>query len=379
MIGIFSNGFGETAVATKIANNLAQKNQRVVLFPLLGNVTPCPNVEVPFQPRNVGSGGMTFSSVSNFIRDLKHKAFKELLRYIITVRNYDSLRVVIVIGDPFLLFLVKSVVRGRPIVVFSSLYKSEAVEKHFWFEKAFIRKFVHYFVPRDRYTAECFKKLGVETVYFGNLMLDAVEFRGIDFRENPGIKTLLLLPGSRDSAYKVMPKFLSVVESIFEKFGFFNVLCPLSGGISMEKMEESVLKHGWEVVRCNTTFELKKGLVKVVCAYGAFGDMVRVSDVVLSYSGTATEQAAGFGKPTVMFFDKEVGWSRKWFERQKVLLGGNLKFFESFAVSEISDEIIMLFNDSKERKRRGEIGKKMVEGIGSVEKFSNFILSLSTY
>ena len=375
MVGIFANGFGETVIASKVADVLSKSGCRVVIFPLIGNVSSG-NLEIGFVPKNLGSGGLTFFSLSNFLKDLKEGAFLNLFRFTKTIRNYKNIKVAFVVGDPFLLFLVRTFVKGKPIVVFNSIYKSETVEKHFWFEKLFIKKFVDYFIPRDKVTAERFEKLGVKTLYFGNPMVDAVEFYGKEFRKDKNLKTLLLLPGSRDSAYKVMVKFLHIVESVFEKFGFFNILCPLSSSISVDVLKVELLKHNWDLQLSGDRIIIKKDVIDVICAYNSFGDMMIVSDVVLSFSGTATEQSAAFGKPSIMFFDKDIGWSRKWFERQKMLLGENLKLFDRFNISEISDEIVYLFTNSKERQKRGEIGKKMVEGIGSIHRISEFITSL---
>lgn len=378
MIGIFSNGFGETTVASKIADKISLKGYEVYVFPLVGVPNVSQVVKVPFRPKNKGSGGMSFRSLENFIKDLQDGVLGDVFRFVKTVRKYkDKIKVAFIVGDPFLLFFVRLLIGKKHKFVFNSIYKSELIEKHLWFEKMLIKRCVDYFLPRDRFTNECFEKLNVKTIYFGNPMMDAIDFYNIDYRKDPLLKTLLLLPGSREVAYKIMPKFLMIVESVFEKFGFFNVLCPFSGSISLGTMEEVVMKHSWEMVKSSENlYVIKKGVIEIYCAYNSFGDMLRVSDVVLSCSGTATEQSAGFGKPNIMFFDNDVKWSRKWFERQKILLGDNLKFFDRFSVSSISEEIIFLFNNSKEREKRGEIGKKMVEGIGSIEMISNFLIDL---
>ncbi len=374
MIGIFSNGFGETVIASKIANSISDKGAKVVFFPLVGNPKVKESVEVAFFPKNEGSGGLTTQSLDNFLKDLRHGLLGDFFRYLRSIRKYNF-KVIFIVGDPFLLFLVKLFSKDSPIVIFNSIYKSELVDKHYWFEKLFIKKYVDYFIPRDKITAEYFSNLGVKTIYFGNPMVDAIDVRGIDYRKYPDMKTLLLLPGSRDWAYRIIPKFLCVVESVFQKFTFFNVLCPLSRSLSLDKVKDVVIKHGWEYIVDEEKVIFRKGVLDVVCAYDAFGDMLMVSDVVLSCAGTATEQSAGYGKPTIMFYDN-FGWSRGWFNRQKILLGDNLKLFDRFGVSEISDEIVMLFNDTNERKRRGEIGKKMIEGIGSIEKISDFVFKI---
>ncbi|MFN4245652.1 MAG: hypothetical protein ACK4F9_05845 [Brevinematia bacterium] len=375
MIAIFANGFGENAIAGKVAGVLSNNGCKVLVFPLVGKLT-INGVEVPFVPKRTGSGGLTLSSLSNFIKDLREGVFLDLFRFIKTIRSYSNIKVAFVVGDPFLLFLVKSFVRGKPKIVFNSIYKSEIVEKHLWFEKYFIKKFVDYFVPRDRITAEYFIRFGVNTVYFGNPMVDAIDFNNRDFRKDKNLKTLLLLPGSRESAYKVMVKFLCIVESVFRKYGFLNFLCPLSSSISVDILGSVVRNYGWDLETSDEIIVIKKDIIEVICAYNSFGDMMVVSDVVLSFSGTATEQAAGFGKPNIMFFDKEVGWSRKWFDRQKILLGDNLKLFDRFNISEISNEIIYLLTNNKERERRGNIGKKLIEGIGSIERISKFLINL---
>ncbi|MEN2998072.1 MAG: hypothetical protein ABDH28_03430 [Brevinematia bacterium] len=379
MISILSNGFGETVIANKIANKLVQLDTslKVVIFPLIGNLRVDNRVIVGFNPRNLGSGGRTLHSVESFLKDVTSGALFEVVRFVRSFRSYRGIKLALVVGDPFLLILAKAFLRDAPRIVFNSVYKSELVEKHMWFEKMLIKKCAEYFIPRDRYTYECFRKLGIRTVYFGNPMVDSVDFFGVDYRLDPNLKTLLLLPGSRETTYRMLVKLLYVVESVFEKFGFFNVLCSLSSGISVEKLVSTISQHGWRVEeKTSCSMIATKGIIKVVLAYNSFGDMLVNSDVVLSCAGTATEQSAGYGKPTIMFVDRDAGWSNRWYRRQKILLGDNLKLFDKFGVTEISDEIILLFNNSDERKRRGDIGKKMVEGVGSVEKIAGFLINL---
>ncbi|MCX8028668.1 MAG: hypothetical protein N2712_01575 [Brevinematales bacterium] len=377
MIGIFANGFGETVIANKLANTIFEKyNKKVAIFSLVGDVSVKQGVEIGFTSKNLGSGGKPFDSMSNLINDLKHGVLPELFKFINVIRRQKEIKLALVIGDPFLLSIVKISLRGKPIIVFNSIYKTELAEPHFWFERYFIKKTVDYFIPRDRVTNEYFSKMGVKTIYFGNPMVDAVDVRGIEYRKDVNLKTLLLLPGSRESVYKIIPKLLYIVESVFDKFGFFNVLCPLSRNIKISRLSDVISKHGWEIYSYESRFVLKKNVLEIVASYDAFGDMLMQSDVVLSCSGTATEQSAGYGKPNVMFYDKDIGLSKKWFERQKKMLGDNLKLFERYNISEISQEIIYLFNNYQERKKRGEIGMKMIEGKGSITRISEFVSNL---
>lgn len=377
MIAVFANGFGETVIANKLSNKILESGKDVVIFSLVGNVNVNDKVIVGFKPRNLGSAGRTFHSITNFLSDLKSGSLFEVIRFIKAIRKHENIKTAVIIGDPFLLFVVKAFIRGNPTIVFNSIYKSEMVERHFWFEKSFIKRYVDYFIPRDRYTSEVFSKLGVNTLYFGNPMVDSVDIVGIEYRKDPNLKTLLLLPGSTDTAYRIMPKLLYIVESVFSKFGFFNVLCSLSSRIIPDNMKNYIIHHGWELVRLNGVNLFKKDLIEVIVGVDTFGDMLSQSDVVLSCAGTATEQSAGFGKPTIMFIDKDTGLSKKWFRRQGILLGENLRIFESFNISDISDEIVLLFKDAKERERRGRIGMSMIEGKGSIDKMAEFISRIS--
>ncbi|MGB9621618.1 MAG: hypothetical protein ACP5PT_02915 [Brevinematia bacterium] len=375
MILIFSNGFGETEIAKSILNKLVGLVD-VKLYPLIGDVSQISSKFLGFVPRNYGSGGLTTRSLPNFLLDLLSGSVGELFRYIHSIKTSPRSEKVFIVGDPFLLMLVKSKLRFKVKTIFMSIYKSEISERHYWFEKYFIKKNVDYFLPRDRYTGEVFKKYGVQSVYLGNPMVDSVEVKGVDFRRDPRLKTLLLLPGSRDFAYKIIVKMLYVVESLFEKYGFFNVLWPIANMLDLNKIKDVLIKHRWFIFEESNKFVLKKNLIEVVAGKGMFGDMLNVSDVVLSTSGTATEQAAAFGKPTIMFFDPSIGISRSWFNRQKLLLGNNLKLFDRFNISDISDEIAFLFLNEDERTRRGKIGMSMIEGRGSIDRISKFLLSI---
>jgi uncharacterized protein (TIGR03492 family) len=385
MIAIASNGFGETYVALGIARELAKKGSKTLLFPLIGNIKGVSDeVELCFVPNETRFGGFAFWSFSNFIRTIlspfdSKNEISNFLNFVKQLRkNKDRIDKVLVVGDPFLLFVVKKSLSKGTKVAFLSLFKSEITERHFWFEKKFIKRNVDVLITRDEYTAEVFKKLGVNAVFFGNPMVSSIDIKGIDLRENKELKTLLLLPGSREYyAYGVLVKMLYVVEAIVEKYGFINVLCALSDTISKERVKENVIKHDWEIIdKDDNIFLLSKGLIRVLCGYGIFGDMLNVCDVVLSVGGTATEQASGLGKPSVMFYDSSTGININWFKRQEKMLGESVKIFYKFSINEISNEIIHLFTNESERRRRGEIGKKLMYDNNSTQKIAELLISI---
>ncbi len=385
MIAIASNGFGETYVALGIARELVKRGFKPLLFPLIGNVKGVSEgIELCFVPGETKFGGFAFWSLSNFVRTIlspfdSKNEISNFLNFVKQLKkNGSRIEKILVVGDPFLLFVVRKSLSKGTKVAFLSLFKSEMTEKHFWFEKEFIKRNVDVLITRDEYTAEVFRKLGVNTIFFGNPMVSSIEIKGIDLRENKELKTLLLLPGSREYySYGVLVKMLYVVEAIVEKYGFINVLCALSDTIDKERLKESVIKHGWEVIdRDDKLFWLSKGLIRVLCGYGLFGDKLNVSDVVLSVGGTATEQASGLGKPSVMFYDSSTGISVNWFRRQEKMLGESVKIFYKFSVDEISNEIIHLFMDESERRRRGEIGRKLMYDNNSAQKIAELLISI---
>jgi len=104
--------------------------------------------------------------------------------------------------------------------------------------------------------------------------------------------------------------------------------------------------------------------------------MLNVSDVILSIGGTATEQASGLGKPSVMFYDPSTGINISWFKRQEKMLGDSVKIFYEFSVSEISNEIVHLLTNESERRRRGEIGRKLMYDANATEKIADLLVSI---
>jgi uncharacterized protein (TIGR03492 family) len=385
MIGIVSNGFGETYVALGVARKISRRGVKPLLFPLIGNIRGVEGeVELCFIPNDTRFGGFAFWSIGNFLKTIlspldSKNEIANFLSFLKQLRkNRDRIDKVLVIGDPFLLFVVRKSLLKDTKIIFLSLFKSELTEKHFWFEKKFIRRNVNVLITRDDYTAEVFSKIGVNAVFFGNPMVSSVEIKGIDLRENKDLKTLLLLPGSREYyAYNILVRMLYIAETVFDKYGFINVLCALSDTIDKKKLNEWVSKHGWELKdRDDKFFIISKGLLKVLCGYGVFGDMLNVSDVVLSIGGTATEQASGLGKPSVMFYDPSTGININWFKRQEKMLGDSVKIFYEFSVSEISNEIVHLLTNESERRRRGEIGKKLMYDANATEKIADLLVSI---
>jgi len=245
MIGIVSNGFGETYVALGVARKISRRGFTPLLFPLIGNIRGVEGeVELCFIPNDTRFGGFAFWSIGNFLKTIlspldSKNEIANFLSFLKQLRkNRDRIDKVLVIGDPFLLFVVRKSLLKDTKIIFLSLFKSELTEKHFWFEKKFIRKNVNVLITRDDYTAEVFSKIGVNAVFFGNPMVSSVEIKGIDLRENKDLKTLLLLPGSREYyAYNILVRMLYIIETVFDKYGFINVLCALSDTIDKKKIK----------------------------------------------------------------------------------------------------------------------------------------------
>ena len=97
---------------------------------------------------------------------------------------------------------------------------------------------------------------------------------------------------------------------------------------------------------------------------GAMGNLLTVSDLVLSQAGTATVQALGLGKPAITFVNARDRRSR--FNDEQMLFGDARVVVPAEAPA-IGAALRRLLEDGTERRRLGSIGRQRIGGPGAMD------------
>lgn len=388
---VISNGHGEDIIGANILKELvsALKEDRidikVKVLPVVGkgqayNSLP---VDLAGPTQILPSGGFMRNSLQNLWQDLKAGLLSLTLSQIKYLRKVrDKIDLVLVVGDIYVLLLAGLFVKKE--IIFLPTAKSEYISGHYRIEEAIMRKMANIVLPRDQKTADALKKTGINALFVGNTMMDCFEIKGMNFNIPEAHRIIGILPGSREEAYENMISILKVVEEI-EKVTDRGItyLTAMAPNLSPEKLKSYLNKTDWRY-REGTEEDLSKGIklhlyspaeassVKII--YHHFGDLLDQSEVFIGLAGTANEQAAGMGKPVVIFPGKGSQFNEKFALAQKSLLGDSVNLLR-YDPGKVALAVLEILNDKRlynqmsraGRERMGETGgiKRMVEIIRS--------------
>ncbi|MDI6762938.1 MAG: lipid-A-disaccharide synthase [Thermodesulfobacteriota bacterium] len=138
-----------------------------------------------------------------------------------------------------------------------------------------------------------YEAAGVDVEWVGHPLLDIVrpslsrEEALKQFGIDPEQKTIALLPGSRiEEVARLLPPLLDSTILLRKKMSELQFIIPLAPGIS----------------RTNLHPILRDGLVPIRVVNGFSYDVMALSDLIITASGTATLEAAILGKPMVIVY-----------------------------------------------------------------------------
>lgn len=331
-----SNGHGEDLIAAKIIEELTTGGPPLVItaLPVVGTGTAYRRREIPLlmEGRDLPSGGFVRLGLRNLLMDLKAGLLALTRQQIQALRRArESTDLVVCVGDCFLLLLAGPTL-GRPLV-FLPTAKSDYIRPHLRVEIGLMRRFCSRIFPRDGLTAASLRAKGLPAEFLGNVMMDALEFSGVDLG-NPTGWTVGLLPGSRQDAYLNLEDLARVVAVLGRVVAGREVvyLVALAEGLLVSRLAEHLAPLGWRVEALLPGDEAR-GIVgrlrygeglnnpELRVVQGKFADVLRASDLVIGLAGTANEQAAGLGKPVVAFPGRGRQFTAGFLRAQKKLLG----------------------------------------------------------
>lgn len=224
--------------------------------------------------------------------------------------------------------------------------------------------------PRDQEGESWLRQHGLSNAqYLGNPMLDAVE--GETTLELP-TPYLMLLPGSRSDAYQSLPIMLEACREL-RSAGLTPVV--VWAGSSLERLEA----RGWKREAKNQNTGILMQLIhedgtRVYLTRGAFKTVLSSAKLAISTSGTAAEQAAGYGVPLVGFASDGPQYTPAFAQAQVRLLGEALTLTEANPKA-VAAAITALSRNPERYKQAQEAGQAAMGEPGAVGRIAKDIQS----
>ncbi|MGQ9735502.1 MAG: lipid-A-disaccharide synthase-related protein [Thermaceae bacterium] len=353
MILLVSNGPTEDAIGAAIATKLGQFSE-IWALPLVGEGRHYEGVaqKILGPRKTMPSGGFVFGSWSNLIADLRAGFLQMTWQQWSVARQTPPPRAVIVVGDAYALTYGLLAHKGAPIFHVNPLVSAHYLNVGFprcfdvildWggsdftlYERWLHRRVQAVFV-RDEATQERLKKLGVpQAFYYGSFAMDLLPEPQKDLSfALKGMNGLALLPGTRGDERFSLPIMLEASLGL-----------PLTPLVAWSKRFEDLPPlPDWSTTLVDEdTLLLKKGGQEAWVMRRAFSEILHVSTLAFSTSGTAAEQAAGLGLPVLGFPTPGPQYTWAFARRQKRLLGEAL-FLTSPDPTALRDQAIRLLKD----------------------------------
>ena len=339
---LLSNGHGEDLSGALIACELRARGYRADALPLVGHGRAYDQAAIPLlgRTREYSTGGLGYTSLWGRLTEVFQGQVGYLLRRLaLLVRIAHRYDLVVVVGD--VLPVAAAWLTWRPVVTYLVAYSShyEGRLRLPWpcgacLASARFRRVL----SRDALTAsDLGEQLGRPVDFLGNPFFDAAVAAGepVGANEPLGagqpapIQRLGLLPGSRlPEALHNLELMLEVLAQLPEHLqqpDQLGLSAALVGRLGPEEVAPLASRLGWRLdSEAGTITRLRRGPLRLELVWGRFAAVVQHSDLVLSMTGTAAEQAVGLGKPVLQLVGSGPQFTDNFAEAQRRLLGPSL-------------------------------------------------------
>ena len=397
---IICNGHGEDVIALEIIKRLSKKTniKKIEVMPLVGKGDVFNNLESK-KTQKIGhrrvlpSGGFSNQSLKGFIFDFFSGFLIDIFRNFLIVKQKSKLNYkIIAIGDLLPLFFAWSskcefsfigtpksdyTWNSGPGWKLSDLYhKFKGSEWDPW-EILLMRSHkCKSLIMRDEMTAFNLNKKRINARYFGNPMMDFVLEKSEKITNIVNFNRIVLLIGSRyPEALSNLESFLDCLEDfIFEKD--LIILLPLSANSDISKVQKYLKKYHY-MRQDRSTFLIDEDSVWknknkfILLGKNTFNIWANMADVAISNAGTATEQIAGLGIPSISLPGKGPQFTRAFARRQSRLLGGSVLVCDN--KKDLLNHLKMFLCSKKYRSKEIKVGKKRMGTKGASQKIVDYI------
>ena len=372
-----SNGHGEDLNASLVLQALGQSGCEITAaaMPLVGAGNAYRKLNVPIigPTQTMPSGGIIYTNLLNWIKDLFSGLIGLTWRQLQAVRHYSrQCDLIFAAGD--IVPIVFAQLTGRPYTAFivstSSYYEGRL--RLPWITERCLRspRCLQIFT-RDAFTAKDLQQRGIaKAIFAGYPIMDVLTPTGKDLRLKPDVPMIALLPGSRlPEALNNLALQLQLCHQIAQltPVQFRAALVP---SITEEDLQTIAQAQDWQY-RGRGCFEkvIAGQPYQVQCHSNAFPDILHRCNLAIGMAGTAVEQAVGLGKPVVQIVGAGPQFTYRFAEAQMRLLGNSVKTIGRGAATPVilqqaAQQIIGVLGDAEYvtaciangKERLGEIG-----------------------
>jgi uncharacterized protein (TIGR03492 family) len=333
---LLSNGHGEDLSGALIATELRARGYRADALPLVGHGRAYDQAGIPLlgRTREYSTGGLGYTSLWGRLTEVFQGQVGYLLRRLALLfriaRRYD---LVVVVGD--VLPVAAAWLSWRPVVTYLVAYSShyEGRLSLPWPSGACLASArFRRVLSRDALTAsDLSEQLGRPLEFLGNPFFDAAVAASEPLATGQLVpaQRLGLLPGSRlPEALHNLELMLAVLAQLPEHLqqpDQLGLSAALVGGLGPEEVAPLASRLGWRLdSEAGTITRLRRGPLRLELVWGRFAAVLQHSDLVLSMTGTAAEQAVGLGKPVLQLVGSGPQFTDNFAEAQRRLLGPSL-------------------------------------------------------
>ena len=321
---LLSNGHGEDLSGARLGQALQQQGAEVRAVPLVGDGAPYRQAELQVAGRtqSFSTGGLGYASFTGRLKEILQGQVLYLLkrswRLLQEARQADG---IVVVGDVIPVIL--AWLSGKPVITYLVAYSShyEGRLRLPWpcgpclASKRFTAVF-----SRDALSAsDLSEQLRRPVEFLGNPFMDGLMADVASERSG----RVLLLPGSRlPEARQNLERMLALLEELPAELRQHDFQAALVRELPAAAVEALAASRGWSL-SSSTSRSLwlkRKGLV-LQCCWGQFTTLLPAAQVVVSMAGTASEQAAGLGKPVLQLAGHGPQFTVGFAEAQRRLLG----------------------------------------------------------
>ncbi len=321
---LLSNGHGEDLSGARLGQALQQQGAEVRAVPLVGDGAPYRQAELPIAGRtqSFSTGGLGYASFTGRLKEILQGQVLYLLkrswRLLREARQADG---IVVVGDVIPVIL--AWLSGKPVITYLVAYSShyEGRLRLPWpcgpclASKRFAAVF-----SRDALSAsDLSEQLRRPVEFLGNPFMDGLV--ALDASERSG--RVLLLPGSRlPEARQNLERMLALLEELPAGLRKHDFQAALVRELPAAAVEALALSRGWSLSSSTSrSLWLKRQGLVLQCCWGQFTTLLPAAQVVVSMAGTASEQAAGLGKPVLQLAGHGPQFTVGFAEAQRRLLG----------------------------------------------------------
>ncbi|WP_225866437.1 lipid-A-disaccharide synthase-related protein [Prochlorococcus marinus] len=394
------NGHGEDIITSEIIKRLLKKikNKNIEVLPLVGNgdafnFIKSKNFRKIGYSKELPSGGFSNQSLKGFLLDLFAGFLIDNLRNFLLVKQKSKNNCkIIAVGDFLpLLFAWSSECEfsfigtpksdhtwsNGPGWDLSDFYhKLKGSEWDPWEMFLMTSPRCKNLIMRDQLTANNLNKKNIDAKYLGNPMMDFVNVTNDKISNIISFKRIILLAGSRyPEASKNLDNFLNCLQD-FSLSNDLVILLPLSINANVIKIQSHLNKYGFKK-QSKVKFLIEEDSVwkkkdqYVVIGKGKFNLWANMAEVGLSNAGTATEQIAGLGIPSLSLPGSGPQFTKSFAKRQSRLLGGSVLVCKNKKI--LLKRLSLLLKEKVNRLEQAKIGKKRMGKSGASKKIADSI------